>query len=74
MRSCPGPLPVTRADQIVRVYSASAGQPMGFVSYPDFEDFRATSQTLQGMVAQSQVLVAVGGEGNTPARSGWGWL
>src|ERR1700719_1484261 len=62
------PLPVVRPDQIVRVYTASAGQPMGFVSYPDFEDFRAASRTLREMVAQSQVLVAVGGESGNPAQ------
>ena len=30
------PLPV----ELSRVFTASPGQPFGFVSYPDFEDFR----------------------------------
>ncbi len=62
------PLPVARPSEIVRIYTASAGQRMGFVSYLDFEDFRANSKTLAGMVAQTQVLTAVGGEGAAPAQ------
>src|SRR6266404_6143886 len=61
------PLPVARPAEIVRIFTASPGQPLGFVSYPDFEDFRA-ARTLAGVVAQSQVLVAVGGQGAAPAQ------
>ena len=32
------PLPVARPQEIRRVYTASEGQPFGFVSYPDFAD------------------------------------
>jgi len=55
------PLPVDRSSEIVRIYTASAGQPLGFVSHPDFADFRGSSRTMAGMVAESQVLIAVGG-------------
>jgi putative ABC transport system permease protein len=62
------PLPVSRPSEIVRIYTASAGQPLGFVSYPDYEDLHKASQTVAGIVAQSQVLLAVGGEGSGPAQ------
>jgi predicted permease len=54
------PLPVPRPSEIVRVYTASRLQPLGYVSYPDYEDLARNSRTLAGMVAQSQVLLAVG--------------
>ncbi|HLH41262.1 MAG TPA: ABC transporter permease [Bryobacteraceae bacterium] len=54
------PLPVARAYEIVRVFTVSDTQPLGLVSYPDFEDFRASSRAIRGMAAQSQVLLAVG--------------
>lgn len=59
------PLPVARPAEIVHIFTASPQQPLGFVSYPDFEDFRRASRTLAGMVAQSQVLLAAGAD---PAR------
>ncbi|GEM_PF-1687867 len=59
------PLPVARAGEIVRVFTVSEAQPLGPVSYPDFEDFRASARALVGMAAQSQVLLAVG---NAPAE------
>lgn len=62
------PLAVARAGEIVRAYTASPGQSLGFVSYPDFEDFRSGSRTLAGVIAQSQVLVAVGGQAGAPAQ------
>lgn len=55
------PLPVARPNQIVRIFTASAGQRFGFVSYPDFEDFRRSARSLRGVIAQSQVLLAAGG-------------
>src|SRR5579862_6240506 len=54
------PLPVARPSEIVRVYTASRLQPLGYVSYPDYQDFSRNSRTLAGMIAQSQVLMAVG--------------
>src|SRR5712691_540255 len=54
------PLPVARPGEIVRVYTASRLQTLGYVSYPDYQDFSRNSRTLAGMVAQSQVLLAVG--------------
>jgi putative ABC transport system permease protein len=62
------PLPVARPSDIVRVFTASGGQPLGFVSYYDYCDLRDASRTLVGIVAQSQVLLAAGGDGSTPAR------
>jgi predicted permease len=54
------PLPVPRPQEIMRVFTASEGQPYGFVSYPDFEDFRKAKP----MVAECLIPVAVG----EPAR------
>ena len=54
------PLPVNHPREIVRIFTSSTSQPLGLVSYPDFEDFRRESRTLAGMVAQSQVLLAAG--------------
>jgi predicted permease len=50
------PLPVARPTEIARVFTASEGQPLGFVSYPDFLDFRKTKP----MVAECLIPVAVG--------------
>jgi putative ABC transport system permease protein len=50
------PLPVARPREIMRLFTASEGQPYGFVSYPDFEDFRKTKP----MVAECLMPVAVG--------------
>jgi len=55
------PLPVARPAEIVHVYSASPLHSLGFVSYLDYEDFARSARTLSGIVAQSQVLLAVGG-------------
>ena len=54
------PLPVARPAEIVRVYTASRLQTLGYVSYPDYQDFSRNSRTLAGVVAQSQVLLALG--------------
>src|SRR6266436_783130 len=62
------PLPVACPDEIVRVFTASAGQPLGFVSYYDYEDLRDASRAVAGIVAQSQVLLAAGGDGSQPAQ------
>ena len=47
----------------MRVFTASEAQPYGFVSYPDFEDFRA-AKSIQGAVAECLIPVAAG----DPAR------
>ena len=57
------PLPVARPGEIVRVYTASRLQPLGYVSYPDYQDFSRNARTVSGMIAQSQVLLAVGAGG-----------
>ena len=54
------PLPVARPWEISRVFTASEGQPFGFVSYLDFLDFRKAAP----MVAECLIPVAVG----DPAR------
>jgi predicted permease len=53
------PLPVARPSEIMRVFTASEVQPYGFVSYPDFEDFRA-AKSIQGAVAECLIPVAAG--------------
>jgi len=50
------PLPVARPGEVVRIFTATREQPLGFVSFPDFEDFRRDYPA----VAQTQVLIAVG--------------
>jgi len=54
------PLPVERPWEISRVFTASEGQPLGFVSYLDFLDFRRAAP----MTAECLIPVAVG----EPAR------
>jgi len=54
------PLPVARPREISRVFTASEGQPFGFVSYLDFLDFRKAAP----MVAECLIPVAAG----DPAR------
>lgn len=54
------PLPVARPWEISRVFTASEGQPFGFVSYLDFLDFRKAAP----MVAECLIPVAAG----DPAR------
>jgi predicted permease len=54
------PLPVERPWEISRVFTASEGQPFGFVSYPDFLDFRKAAP----MIAECLIPVAAG----EPAR------
>jgi predicted permease len=61
------PLPVPRPQEIVRIFTASTGQPRGFVSFRDFEDFRRSARMLSGIAAQTQVLAAVGGDGSSPS-------
>ena len=50
------PLPVPHPEEISRVFTASEGQPLGFVSYPDFEDFRKALP----VVAECLIPVSVG--------------
>jgi putative ABC transport system permease protein len=50
------PLPVAHPEEVARVFTASEAQPLGFVSYLDFEDFRAAIP----MVAECLVPVSVG--------------
>jgi len=50
------PLPVARPEEMARVFTSSEGQPFGFVSYFDFEDFRKAMP----MVADCLIPVSVG--------------
>ncbi len=60
-------LPVARPAEIVRIFTTSKLHPLGFVSYPDYEDFARSSLTsFESIAAQCQVLVAVGKVGETP--------
>lgn len=61
------PLPVAHPERMVRVFTASAAQPLGLTSYPDFDDLRRASRTT-AMVAESQILVAVAGDRGSPAQ------
>lgn len=56
------PLPVARPWEIARIFTASEGQPFGFVSYLDFEDFRKAKST-DGAVAECLIPVTVGETG-----------
>lgn len=53
------PLPVARPSEISRVFTASEGQPFGFVSYRDFEDFQK-AKSIQGAIAECLIPVAAG--------------
>src|SRR5487761_1901234 len=53
------PLPVARPEELLHVFTASAEQPFGFVSYPDFEAFRKAGSA-QGAVAQCLIPVSAG--------------
>jgi predicted permease len=64
------PLPVPDPDRIVRIFTSSAEQPQGPVSYRDFLDFRRASRSMAGMVAETQVLLAVGGDGGIASAGG----
>lgn len=55
------PLPVPDAARVFPVFTASAAQPLGFFSYPDFDDLRRSLRSAQ-VIAQSEVLVAVARE------------
>jgi putative ABC transport system permease protein len=55
------PLPVARPSEIFRLFTASESQPLGFVSYPDFEDFREAGP----MVAECLIPVSVGDPAQT---------
>jgi putative ABC transport system permease protein len=58
------PLPVPEPDRLLRIFSASKLHPLGFVSYPDYQDFVQHAKSFSGIVAQTQVLLAL----QTPGR------
>jgi predicted permease len=62
------PLPVERPAEIVRIFTTSRGDQLGYVSHPDFVDFRNQTKTLAGIVAYGQVLVGFSANPNTPAH------
>src|SRR6266851_6117984 len=62
------PLPVERPAEIVRIFSTSQGDQLGYVSHPDFVDFRNQTKTLAGMVAYGQVLLGFSANPNASAQ------
>ena len=62
------PFPVDRPGQIVRVLSTARGDDSGYLSYPDFMDFRNQTRTLAGLTGISQVLVGLRSGAATPAQ------
>jgi len=60
------PLAVARPHEIVRIFTSSKLHPLGFVSYPDYEDFARGGSAFESIAAQCQVLVAVGKTGESP--------
>jgi ABC-type antimicrobial peptide transport system permease subunit len=53
------PLPVAQPGEVARIFTTSREQAAGFVSFPDFDDFRR-APSIRGAVAQTQLLIAVG--------------
>ncbi|HEX4949171.1 MAG TPA: ABC transporter permease [Blastocatellia bacterium] len=46
------PLPVTKPEELVTLYTSDfSGQPYGASSYPDYLDFRARADVLEGLLA-----------------------
>ena len=64
------PLPVPQPQAMARVYTASKLHSMGYVSYPDYQDFARLAKTVSGMIAQTQVLGAVSSGEVTRMRLG----
>jgi len=63
------PLPVIHPNEIVRIFTASPGSELGFVSFPDYTDLRDRSRALAGMVAaQTQVMPAVETDASGPGE------
>jgi predicted permease len=51
------PLPVSHPSEIVRVLSTSPAQSYGWISYPDYIDFRDQTRTLTGLATYRQTVV-----------------
>jgi predicted permease len=62
------PLPVDRPDEIVHVLSTAHGDDSGYMSYPDFLDFKTRNRSLAGLTAMSQVLLGLRASPATPAQ------
>src|SRR4051812_37203841 len=61
------PLPVATPAEIVRIYTSSPGQPLGFVSYPDFEDLRRSlGRRLRRMSRSSAFIGGLHSNSNQP--------
>ncbi|MBI3262126.1 MAG: ABC transporter permease, partial [Acidobacteria bacterium] len=61
-------LPIPRPDRVAYVSTFDHRNTDRGVSYPDFEDLRATAHTLSGMAAFANAPVTVGDEGRAPDR------
>ncbi|HVP47025.1 MAG TPA: ABC transporter permease [Bryobacteraceae bacterium] len=61
------PLPVDRPGEIVHVLS-TPGDTSGYMSYPDFLDFKSQNRTLAGLTGFSQILLGLRTSPSTPAQ------
>src|SRR5271170_2146019 len=62
------PLAVPQSSEIVRVMSTSPSERYGWVSYPDYLDFRNGVKSLSGLLAYNQLPVGFNKDSNSTAR------
>ncbi len=55
------PLPVPAPNEIVQVFTTSKQSSRGYTSFLDYRDIARSARTVTGLVAQTQILAAVGG-------------
>lgn len=63
------PAPVARPAEVIRIFGVDSTTNEGEVSYPDFQDLRAQTKSLQGIVASSHVPLGFSPSAETPART-----
>lgn len=65
------PLPViTQQEQLVELYTSSAGLRFGAVSYPDYADYRDGNQVFSELIAQRVTPVSMSNGGNNQIVAG----
>jgi len=62
------PLTVPRSSEIVRVFSTSAAERFGPLSYPDYVDIRDQAKTVSGLLACKAVPAGFSKDPKSPAR------
>ena len=62
------PLPVERPGEIVHDLSTARGDDSGYMSYPDFLDFKSRTRSLSGLTTIGQVLLGLRAGPATPAQ------